>query len=1141
MRDLENKIVLNLSPAEPVTILRVKPMGEDVGLTFFGNNTNRRQTLVLTQDEVAALEVITEEGQFNFTGDANAFSLFVEAERIHAAYQFDPLFAVNCSVVDPLPHQVEAVYKNLLPLPRIRFLLADDTGAGKTIMAGLLIKELIIRGVAERILIVTPGGLTKQWQEDELQLKFNLSFELVNRERFNSDPNIFNNADRVVTSIDFLCREDVINNVAETEWDMIIVDEAHKLSAYQNGNRQYKSLRYDAIQRMSSKCEHLLLLTATPHRGRKDTFRMLLQLLDEDIFANDALVDERINDLGKTGANKFFIRRLKEEMRDWDGNKLFRRRETKTTKYKLTVPEKKLYDDVTHYLEEQREKASGNIHVSLTLMVMQRRLTSSIKAIMKTLGNRYAALKDVLNIIQRQPDLFKQRHKFETVQADSLDDYDELDDEQRAELEDVLSDARRFKLFTTATNAQEIRDEADEVKALHLQAKALYDSGAVEQKLQKLYSLLESEGVMDGKEKLVIFTEHKDTLDYLEEKLAQNGGFDVVTIHGSKNVDERREAQDQFRNNAQILVATDAAGEGINLQFCRLLINWDIPWNPNRLEQRMGRIHRYGQTQDVLVFNMVAQNTREGMVMERLLTKLDIIREQLGDDRVYDVISDVFEGVDLQDFARAVFFGEKNAALEKLDEPREQLQLEFQAKIEEKQEAIGYSSINYKEAEALMAKSQEERLQPTYIREFFDAAFADLGGKMRVTDGEVYSIIKLPEEVERILRKDYKLATDYDSYYCFDKKVFLDAHKSARYRKLHYINPGNPIFDSVLKVIRERYKEEALKGTILVSPDETEPYFAFLTRSKIADSRYTAADESLADARINLIAYDPAANAFSKTSPARFLDFSAPIDFAKDVQVPEPIDDEQVSGWVYENITVPQFNEVNKRVTDDADERRRWLEKSFNDLNFDLNREINDLQYQVTQGKKRAIAKLAKRREAIVRLNQRKIDRLEKLDQMMKLSKREPEVLGCAYIVPLTDLEYQHLYEKDRDYNVEDIAMEISMKYEVSQGRKPQDVGKLNLGYDVRSVDQVFKQRYIEVKGRKGPDGQIFLTRNEYFKLRQLGRDAYLYVVINCETDNPELFIIHDPGKVLKPIEVPAGVRYKVTMQDWKRTAERIA
>ncbi|OAV44064.1 helicase-related protein [Lewinella sp. 4G2] len=1140
MQDLENKVVQNLIPDEPVTILRVKQMGEDVGLTFFGNNSNKRQTLVLTPEEIAGLEVITEEGQFNFTGDAKAFSLFVEAERIHSAYQFDPLFAVNCSVVDPLPHQVEAVYKNLLPLPRIRFLLADDTGAGKTIMAGLLLKELMIRGIAERILIITPGGLTKQWQEDELQLKFNLSFELVNRERFTSDPNIFNNADRVVTSIDFLSREEIINNAAETEWDMIIVDEAHKLSAYESGSRLYESLRYKAVERMSSKCEHLLLLTATPHRGRKDTFRKLLQLLDEDIFANDALVDERINQLGKNGANKFFIRRLKEEMKDWNDKALFRSRSTKTVKYELTNKEKRLYNKVTEYLEEQREKAEGNIHVSLTLMVMQRRLTSSIFAIMRTLGNRYAALKDVLTVIQRQPDLFKQRHKFETVQADTLNDYDELDDEDREELESILSDAKRFKLFTTASSPQEIKDEAEEVKALHLQAKELYDDGTEEQKLTKLYNLLQSEGVMDGKEKLVIFTEHKDTLYYLEEKLATNGGFTVATIHGSKNVDERREAQDHFRNDAQILLATDAAGEGINLQFCRLLINWDIPWNPNRLEQRMGRIHRYGQEDDVLVFNLVASNTREGAVMERLLTKLDTIREQLGDDRVYDVISDVFENVKLEEFARAVFFGDKNEALEKLEVPADQLKIDFQNKINDKQNTIGYSSINYKEAERLMTKSQEERLQPTYIREFFEMAFADLGGKMKEVGDDVFHISKLPEEVDRIIRKGYKMSTDLESHFCFDKKVFLDAHRSARYRKLHYINPGNPIFDSVLRVIRERYKEEAMKGTILVSPDETKPYFAFLTKSKIADSRYTAADESLADARINLVAHDKSANVFTRTSPARFLDFSPPLDFAKDVVVPEPVDDEAVSGWVYQHITVPQYNEVSTRVKEDAAERKRFLIKSFDDLSFDLNREINDLQFQVSQGKKRAPAKLAKRMDAIVKLGQRKTDRLDKLDQMMSLSKREPEILGCAYIVPLTELEYQNFYEKDRDFNTEDTAMDVSMKYEVSQGRRPEDVGSQNLGYDIRSTDKLFKQRYIEVKGRKGSDGQVFLTRNELFKLRQLGEKAYLYVVINCETDNPDLFIVHDPGSVLHPIEVPAGVRYKVTMQDWQRTAQRI-
>ncbi len=626
-----NQIVKNLIHSEPVVINQIQDLGKMLSVSFTGVNSNISSNKVITRDEFEKLEILTSQGSFNFTGNPQKFALFAEAERINSAYQFDPLFAVNCSIVDPLPHQVEAVYKYLLPLPKIRFLLADDTGAGKTIMTGLLLKELLMRGTIERILIITPGGLTKQWQEDELGVKFNLPFKLVNRSIFASDPNVFHSSNHIVTSIDFISREDVLNVAGNSNWDLIVFDEAHKLSAYEYGTKIYRSQRYEAAYKLSQQCEHILLLTATPHRGRMDTFKMLLQILDEDIFATEDIANARVKQLENGGINKFFIRRLKEDMKDWHGEPLFKDRFTRTTSYELTTEEKDLYDSVTDYLTTKKAEASQsrNIHVSLALSVMQRRLVSSIFAIKNTLERRFNALQTLVEDVKRNPNIWNQRHKLETLDVDTIDDYDELEDDERDVLETILSDPKKFKLFTTAKSLPEIQSEAEEVKKLFLMADTLYKSQQEEQKFIKLRELLTSQNVIDG-EKLVLFTEHKDTLLYLEERL-KNNGYTVVTIHGGKSVDERRQAQWDFaKPDTQILIATDAAGEGINLQFCRLLINWDIPWNPNRLEQRMGRIHRYGQKQDVLVFNMVASNTKEGHVLERLLQKLDIIRESMG-------------------------------------------------------------------------------------------------------------------------------------------------------------------------------------------------------------------------------------------------------------------------------------------------------------------------------------------------------------------------------------------------------------------------------------------------------------------------------------------------------------------------------
>lgn len=654
-------IIKNLSPNETVVVDKIKRLGSQYSLVFTGINSNRRSSKILNEQQLSALEVLTSDGEFNFKGDPEKFVLFAEAERINSAYQFDPMFAINCSIVDPLPHQVEAVYKYLLPQPKIRFLLADDTGAGKTIMAGLLVKELIMRKIVKRVLIVTPGGLTKQWQEDEMGVKFNIPFKLVNRSVFSSEPTVFQTSNFIVTSIDFICREDVIQVIEKNIWDLVIFDEAHKLSAYEYGEKIYKSKRYEVAHIISKQCEHLLLLTATPHRGRKDTFKRLMQLLDEDIFATDDLATERVRELSLNGVNKFFIRRLKEDMKDWNGTSLYKKRYTKTVSYNLTPDEKRLYDAVTNYLTKRKKEANEtkNIHVSLALQVMQRRLVSSIYAIRNTLQKRWLALQELSDELDKNPSLWKQRIKLEEFEVTNINDLDELDDEERDVLDNIMADPKKLKLFTTAKSLSEIKVEAGEVKSLFEMANTLYNKQQEEQKYTELKKLLTSQGVIEG-EKLVIFTEHKDTLLYLQERLSNNG-YHVAIIHGGMSVDERRESQCRFMTpDIQILICTDAAGEGINLQFCRLLINWDIPWNPNRLEQRMGRIHRYGQKSDVIVFNMVAGNTREGVVLEKLLTKLDIIREQLGDDRVYDVIQDVLKGISLNSIISSVLNGQEN-------------------------------------------------------------------------------------------------------------------------------------------------------------------------------------------------------------------------------------------------------------------------------------------------------------------------------------------------------------------------------------------------------------------------------------------------------------------------------------------------
>jgi superfamily II DNA or RNA helicase len=1128
------KIIKNLVPSEPVLVTAIMDLGAMISVSYTGVTSSISSNKIISRSEFDALEVVTSHGQFNFSGDPIRFGLFAEAERISSAYQFDPLFAVNCSIVDPLPHQIEAVYKFLLPLPKIRFLLADDTGAGKTIMTGLLLKELMMRGLIERVLIITPGGLTKQWQEDELGIKFNLPFTLVNRALFSSDPNIFHSAPRIVTSIDFISREDVLTAAGNSHWDLIVFDESHKLSAYEYGSKVYKSQRYEAAYKLSQQCEHLLLLTATPHRGRMDTFKMLLQLLDEDIFATEDIANARIQELEHDGINKFFIRRLKEDMRDWTGKPLFKDRFTKTTSYELTPEEKRLYDSVTDYLTAKKAEASQskNIHVSLALSVMQRRLVSSIFAIRNTLERRFNALQGIVDELAKNPTLWQQKQKLESFDVEDIDDYDELEDDEREALDGILSDPRKFKLFTTSKSIEEIRSEANEVKKLFLMAEGLYTRQQEEQKFIKLRDLLTNQNVIDG-EKLVLFTEHKDTLLYLEDRL-RNNGYTIATIHGGKSVDERRQAQWDFaKPETQILIATDAAGEGINLQFCRLMINWDIPWNPNRLEQRMGRIHRYGQKQDVLVFNMVASNTKEGQVLERLLSKLDIIRESLGDDRVYDVIQDVLEDVSLGDIIKSVFNGEESSLDDFLAQDNEALKLRFSEKIQAHRDKLSHSAVDYRGARDLKEDSDEKRLQPIYVRLFFERAFQLLGGEFTEIREAIYRIETLPDTVAEALRKEHNVYVDAirNVQFCFDKQVFLDYQNAPDLGIVHYINPGNPLFDSIVQVIRRTCREDMLKGTILISPDDADAFLAFFVKSQIVDNRSSKQNESVADERLVLINKTPDGN-FQITSPAKLIDLHPPTEFAKLLDPPDTVDSDEVVRWSFENITVDQLTHTQETVTSDIHKRKEYLETGFTHVITDLQAKTGELQAKVLLGDAAVQEKIIKNQTRITELIHRKARRLEDLDLMTQVAPKVPEVLGCAYVVPLTQVEYEGHYGMSRDDEAEAIAMKAAMDYEVSVGWKPEDVSANNEGFDIRSTSPDELKRYIEVKGRSA-EGGVMLSENEMNRLAQLGDSAWLYIVINCKTD-PGLHRIHNPAKNLRFEEKPKGLQYFLPMAEWR-------
>jgi hypothetical protein len=650
-----------------------------------------------------------------------------------------------------------------------------------------------------------------------------------------------------------------------------------------------------------------------------------------------------------------------------------------------------------------------------------------------------------------------------------------------------------------------------------------------------LSKLLESQGVING-EKLVIFTEHKDTLVYLEERL-KNTGYKVATIHGGKSVDERRDAQGYFLKEAEILIATDAAGEGINLQFCRLLINWDIPWNPNRLEQRMGRVHRYGQKKDVLVCNLVASNTREGQVLERLLKKLEVIRESLGDDRVYDVIQDVLEGVSLDAVFKSVFDGERTSFNEFIDQDTDVSIASVQLAIKEQRERLAHSAVDYQDARRLKEDSDERRLQPIYIRLFFERAFNFLGGAFTEVRPAIYRIDKLPDALANILREDFNIYANSfrQIQFCFDKHVFLDYQNTKELGQVYYINPGNQVFDSLIKVIMHTCKEDMLKGTVLISPEDTEEILAFFVKSQITDNRPSKRDGNVADERLMLI-YQTKDGEYHHTSPAKFLDLRPPVEFAKPIETPNVLSENDVMIWTFNNITLPQFQDTQKHVAEDTARRREYLESAFTHIILDLQSEIQELQGKLLYGDNRVQEKILKKDERIKELIQKKNERIQRLELMNQLAPRQPEILGCAYVVPLSKVEYENHFGMSRDEDAEAVAMATVMEYERNQGWNPIDVSANNEGYDIKSISPEKMKRYIEVKGRNGSDGSVIVTENEMNRLAQLGETAWLYIVINCKA-SPELFRVQNPAGQLKFTAKSKGIQYFLPMEEWKGKA----
>ena len=811
---LKHRVSLPTLFSSPVFVEEASPEG-DLLILRVRTESGRLEEVTVEATELETALAAAEEAIALIPAD-NLF-LLIEAARIRLAYAFDPYFAVSMSGVEALPHQLEGVYERILPQARLRFLLADDPGAGKTIMAGLLIKELKLRGAIERVLILVPAPLTIQWQ-DELRSKFDEVFEIIGADlaKHQLAGNAWERFPQCIASMDFAKQSEVWPGVLQASWDLVVIDEAHKCSARTFGNEVKKTERYELAERLSNEIERLLLLTATPHQGDVDQFAHFLKLVDPDQFIGGELNKELL----RLDGSPWFLRRMKEELRDFEGKKLFTERHPVTVPFELSSEELALYQEVTRYINTflpRQIAGRRKMSVALARTVLQRRLASSLRAIRHSLENRFDRFSDLLRELESLP-ADKQEQRLRELQLLEVDEEQEADDQEEQQQETIA---------TQATAAQRIEDLHRELRELERLIRLARETEALREEtklkaLQECLNRAEFVELRDGRGKLLIFTEHRDTLNYLRENLGA-WGYSCCEIHGGMNAQQRKEAQNTFWKDVQICVATEAAGEGINLQFCHLMINYDLPWNPNRLEQRMGRIHRIGQEYDVYVFNFVAINTIEGQILDTLLKKLNEIRSALG-ERVFDVIGFLLtlNDVNLEEMLREAVYNPR-----RLEDYKDQIERISPERLKQLEEATGValatSSVDFPYVREKDLRSEERRLMPEYVEAFFLEAAKRVGLRVdRRADG-LYRIDHVPERLRSTTLQAVKRYGPARIGY--RKLTFRKEHlKQTQHLDAELLSPGHPLFAAVAEVLNDRLAPGRQRLAVFTDPACLSPY-----------------------------------------------------------------------------------------------------------------------------------------------------------------------------------------------------------------------------------------------------------------------------------------------------------------------------
>ncbi len=1132
-------------PDALVAVVSVQWYGSDALELTYKDPSGRVGNVLLYRHDEPRLAIMEQGRPWGFDGDGALFRLVSEAHRIRLAYLFDPVLAVHTSLVEPLPHQITAVYEAMLPRQPLRFLLADDPGAGKTIMAGLLIRELLARGDVQRCLVVCPGNLVEQWQ-DELYRRFQLPFEILTNDKLEAarTGNWFLENSLVIARLDKLARDEAVRAKLagpDVRWDLVVVDEAHKMSATFFGGEIKYTKRYRLGQLLSGLTRHFLLLTATPHNGKEEDFQLFLALLDGDRFEGrfrDGVHVVDVSDLMR--------RMVKERLVKFDGTPLFPERVAYAVPYRLSDAEVRLYEEVTEYVRGEfnraetlkDDKRAGTVGFALT--ILQRRLASSPEAIYQSLRRRRERLEGQLReleSLQRGAIVRAPAPELPALDAEDLEDLEDAPDNEVAAAEEEILDQA-----TAARTAEELKAEITTLRRLEALAGDLRRSGE-DRKWRELANLLaeiftpsaiagrvaESSTPYGGdpipkpvpspRQKLVIFTEHRDTLNYLAERISTllGRGQAVVTIHGGLGREERRKAQEAFLHDpeVQVLAATDAAGEGINLQRAHLMVNYDLPWNPNRIEQRFGRIHRIGQTEVCHLWNLVAEETREGDVYRTLLDKLEQARQALG-GQVFDVLGRLqFEGRPLRDLLiEAIRYGERPEVRARLTEvianafDRRQLEnlLEDRALARDVIDATRLQRIRED-----MERAEARRLQPHYIESFFLESFRRLGGSVSQREPRRYEVTHVPPPVRshsRLIGVGEPVLSRYERI-TFEKSLIAPPGPPLA----AFVCPGHPLLEATIDLTLERHRDLLRQGTVLVDESDPgeRPRVLFYLEHAIQDSSATRAGERrVISRRMLYVEMDDEGN-------ARHLHYAPYLDYRP--LAPEEPDVEVILGrpecaWIASDLEARAQGYAVTRVVPEhlaevSGRRLEWIGKARAAVKDRLTKEIaywdhraEELKLHEQAGRPNARLNSQEARRRADELAARLQGRMAELELEERISALPPVVMGGLVVVPagllarITGQPASAAQPAADTLAAAARARAIVMEVERRLGFEPLDREADKLGYDIESRDpRSGRLRFIEVKGRVSRADTITVTKNEIHTSLNKPEDFILAIV----------------------------------------------